>query len=143
MDDESAFTLRNVRVLGPVSANRRRYTREAMARALPMYDGAKVFLDHPENPNKGRSVKDLVGVLSGPKPDDNGLSADLILNPGNPYADAIAWLAKNRPSAIGLSHNAVGQGHTDAAGVFVVDHIVSVGSVDLVVDPATVKGLFS
>ena len=49
-----------------------------------MYDGAKVFLDHPENPNEGRSVKDLVGVLSGPKPDDNGLSADLTLNPEHP-----------------------------------------------------------
>ena len=140
--DAGDYTLRGVRVLGETSLNRRRYTREAMAAALPMYQGAKVFLDHPDNPSKSRSVKDLIGTLENVAPAAGGLSADLHLNPAHPYAAAIAWLAKNRPSAIGLSHNAIGEGETKD-GVFVVKRIVSVRSVDLVIDPATVRGLFS
>ena len=108
-----------------------------------MYAGAKVFLDHPDKPNVGRSVKDLIGVLGdSPAMDGNGVSSDLIINPSHPYAAAVVWLAKNKPGAIGLSHNAIGEGETKE-GVFVVNRIVSVRSVDLVIDPATVKGLFS
>ena len=57
------FVLRAVRVLGEKSANGRRYLPEAMRAALPMYLGAKVFLDHPDRPNVSRSVKDLIGTL--------------------------------------------------------------------------------
>ena len=52
VDDESAFILRNVRVLGPVSEPTAIH-QGGDGQALPMYDGAKVFLDHPENPTKG------------------------------------------------------------------------------------------
>ncbi len=142
LDTPKNYVPRGVRVLGETSLNRRRYSREAMGDALPMYQGAKVFLDHPDNPSKSRSVKDLIGTLENVALDGGGLSADLHLNPAHPYGPAAAWLGKNRPSAIGLSHNAVGEGKTEG-GVFVVNRIVSVRSVDLVIDPATVKGLFS
>ena len=136
------YTLVGVRVLGASSLNRRRYTAEAMADALPMYRNAKVFLDHPDRPNGSRSVRDLIGVLDNPEVEGDGLKADLALVPTHPFAPAIAWLAKNRPNALGLSHNAVGEGATEN-GTFTVRRIVSVRSVDLVIDPATVKGLFS
>jgi hypothetical protein len=138
------FLLKNARVLGAVSLNGRRYTREAMGAALSMYDGARVYLDHREPGKVGspRSVKDLIGTLEGPSLDDAGVLANMQINPEHPHARAIAWIAKNRPDAIGFSHDAVGQGET-VNGVFVIDRIVSVKSVDLVTDPATVAGLYS
>ena len=111
-----------MRVLGEKSANGRRYLPEAMRAALPMYLGAKVFLDHPDGPNVSRSVKDLIGTLENVAQDAGGLSADLHLNPEHPFAASVAWTAKNYPSAIGLSHNAVGEGETKD-GVFVVNRI--------------------
>ncbi|HMF12669.1 MAG TPA: hypothetical protein VKE94_10200, partial [Gemmataceae bacterium] len=51
-------------------------------------------------------------------------------------------MAERMDGAIGASHNAIGEGADDADGVFVVQHIAEVRSVDLVTEPATTKGLF-
>lgn len=139
--DEGEPVLRGVRVLGEDSRNRRRYTQQAMQDALPLYEGAKVYLDHPDHPTDTRKVDTLFGRLFNPRIENGGIVADLHYNPAHPKAKAILWFARNDPSALGLSHNAMGQGET-RDGVFEVHKIHSVRSVDLVAEPATTSGLF-
>jgi hypothetical protein len=50
--------------------------------------------------------------------------------------------AERMPGAYGLSHNAQCEGATDNDGVWVIDTIVEVRSVDLVADAGTTQGLF-
>lgn len=141
--DRKTSTIQNVKVLGFISANHRRYTPEAVAQAAPMYENIKVNIDHPESAsNDVRSLKDRFGKLTDIKMSDSGLWGNLIFNPNHPMAEAVLWWAENQPDCLGLSHMAIGQGDDDEDGVFVVSKILDVRSVDLVSDPATVNGLF-
>lgn len=139
--DGSPGLLRGVTVLGLSSRNRRRYTPEAAAGALALYEGALVNLDHPDRPDGPRSVRDRFGRLVNVRFEGGRVRADLRYNPEHPFASTLEWFATNDPGAIGLSHNAVGEGKEEA-GVFVVRKIVELRSVDLVAEPATTRGLF-
>lgn len=139
--DPDAGLVKRVKVLGYESLNRRRYTPEAAQSGLAFYEGARVNLDHAANPHATRGVRDRFGVLSQCTAEADGVWANLRYNPKHSYAEEFRWWAENAPDAIGLSHNAVGQGH-DEDGVFVVERILAVRSVDLVADPATTKSLF-
>jgi hypothetical protein len=130
-----------VTVLGLSSRNRRRYTPEAAAGALSLYEGALVNLDHPDRPDSPRSVRDRFGRLVNVRFENGRVTADLRYNSEHPFAATLEWFAKNDPDAIGLSHNAVGEGK-DVGGIFVVRKIVELRSVDLVAEPATTRGLF-
>jgi hypothetical protein len=133
--------LRGVTVLGLSSRNRRRYTPEAATGALRLYQGAFVNLDHPDRPDGPRSVRDRFGRLVNVRFEGGRVKADLRYNPEHPFAATLEWFARNDPGAIGLSHNAVGEGKEED-GVFVVRKIVELRSVDLVAEPATTRGLF-
>lgn len=139
--DGDAGLLRGVTVLGLSSRNRRRYTQEAAVSALPLYEGALVNLDHPDRPESPRSVRDRFGRLVNVRFDGGKVKADLRYNPEHPFASTLEWFAHNDPGAIGLSHNAIGEGK-DESGIFVVKKIVELRSVDLVAEPATTRGLF-
>jgi hypothetical protein len=144
VNDAKAGVIKDVKILGLESANRRRYTEEAVVAAIGMYEGCKVNLDHPAgNPNASRRVKDRFGKLVNVQFTNGELRGDLRFNPEHKMAGSIRWFAENEPESLGLSHNAIGMGKTDAAGVFVIDKIISVRSVDLVADPATTKSLFA
>lgn len=134
--------LKNVKILGFDSQNRRRYTQQAAQQAVSLYEGCKSNLDHPEgNPASSRRIKERFGWLQNVRVDDQGVWGDLAFNPKKAIAEEIRWWAENRPDAIGLSHNAIGQGET-RNGIFVVEKIVSVRSVDVVADPASTRGLY-
>jgi hypothetical protein len=139
--DGPAGLLRGVTVLGLSSRNRRRYTPEAVAGARGLYEGTPVNLDHPDRPDGPRSVRDRFGRLVNVRFEGDRLKADLRYNPEHPFAATLEWFAENDPGALGLSHNAVGEGK-DEGGVFVVRKIVALRSVDLVAEPATTRGLF-
>ena len=130
----------NVKILGDISQNGRIYTTEAKTRALPMYEGIKVNIDHPDNPHKSRHLRDRFGKIKNPRMVGSGMYGDLIFNPHHELAESIKWLAENMPDCLGLSHNAVGQGNEEN-GVFHVGNIVKVRSVDIVSDPATTISL--
>jgi hypothetical protein len=52
-----------------MSKNRNRYGRKALQEAAPLYEGAKIFLDHQEETRRfGRSVKDQAGFLKNVQP---------------------------------------------------------------------------
>ena len=137
--DESAPVIRHVKILGWESKNRRRYLSESVQ--SEQYADKVINLNHPDGPNKQRQVQDRFGWFEGVIKDDSGMWGNLHYNPKHPYAEQFAWLAKHKPSLVGLSHDAVGTGHTKD-GVFVVEKVIEVKSVDLVADPATTKGLF-
>jgi len=131
----------NVKVLGWESTNRRRYVREAAQAALPLYEGAWVNIDHPTDENEPVSALRRFGRLKGVEVRESGIYArQLTYNPKHPFAETFAYWVANDPSAVGLSHNAVGEGEMKD-GIFVVNKINAVDSVDIVADPATTKGL--
>jgi hypothetical protein len=100
-----------------------------------------VYLNHPAGNGGQRTVQDKFAWIEGAAKVGADWRGNIHYNPKHPFAEQFAWLAKNKPSLIGLSHDAVGQGRTEN-GVFIVEKVISVKSVDLVADPATTKGLF-
>ncbi len=138
VDVENAV-LRNVRVLGYTSKNRRRYTKSAVSKAASKYEGRQVFYDH--NGDNERSVGDLAGHLRNIHVGDDGLRGDLALLKSDPRSARILELAVSAPHLVGLSHVADGDVEDDATGQ-VVTRIDTVFSVDLVTRPASTNGLF-
>lgn len=140
--DREAGVIRGVKIIGLVSENGRRYTQEALRRAIPMYEGRVVRIDHPAKPNENRAVFSTFGRLTHVKEDpEGGLRGDLEFLKEHDAAAFICEMAERMPENFGLSHNAEGDGKT-IDGIFWVNEIVSVRSVDLVSEPATTSGLF-
>lgn len=141
--DRKHGVIRNVKVLGLVSENGRRYLPEAVKEAADLYEGVRVNVDHPEGkPTDQRSAYDRFGKLENIRwVEGEGLYGDLVFLRSHPMAERICEAAERMPDVFGLSHNAGGDGDYDKNGVFVVSNIVEVRHVDLVADPATTKSL--
>jgi hypothetical protein len=140
--DAAAGIIRGVKVVGHESKNGRTYTREALRAAIDMYEGAKVNVNHPAGQGgQPRDYRDRIGSLRNVREESDGLYADLHYNPEHANAKQLAWDAQNAPENLGLSHNTYGR-TTTKNGRTIVEAIFKVHSVDLVADPATVKGLF-
>ncbi len=141
--DNAQGVLFGVKILGLKSKNNREYPIETLKKAMPLYENARVNLDHPEgDPRRPRSYQDRLGVIRQVRIEENdGLFADFHFNPKHPLADQLLWDAEHAPSNVGFSHNveAVLVREPDRT---VVREIVAVRSVDLVADPATTSGLF-
>ncbi|MDO4574041.1 MAG: hypothetical protein Q4D98_02380 [Planctomycetia bacterium] len=135
--------LRNVKILGLVSRNGRRYPSETLREAVSLYEEAKVNVDHPRgNPLAPRDYRDRLGNIRNVTFHENeGLFADLHFNPRHDLAEQLAWDAEHAPGNVGFSHNirALTENANDG---LVVKKILTVQSVDLVADPATTSGLF-
>lgn len=138
--DRQRGVLHNVKVLGLESKNNRRYSVEAVRRAVPLYEGVRVHVDHPDNLARTRSYKTQIGSLKSVHVAD-GLRGDLHINLGHAVASQLLWDAENAPENVGLSHNIEARTHS-RAGVTIIEEIVAVRSVDIVPNPATTSGLF-
>lgn len=139
--DEANSVIRNVRVLGLVSANGREYDRGGVKAAIPLYQGRVVNANHSARPGESRSVYDRCGWLKDVREDrDGGLRADLHYLKSHPIAGPLVEAARRNPSLFGLSHTARGR-ETQREGKTVIESIQSVSSVDIVAEPATVAGL--
>lgn len=140
--DQATGIVRGVKVLGFKSANGRVYRESAVSRAIRMYEGAKVNVDHPEGANdKPRSYGDRFGHLRAIRQESDGLYGDLHFNPKHRLAEQFAWDAEHAAENVGLSHNVMARTSKEN-GQVVVEEILKVNSVDLVADPATTRGLF-
>jgi hypothetical protein len=141
--DRAAAVIRGVKVLGLDSQNGRSYLPAALAAAVPLYEGAKVNVNHAKgHPTAPRDYQDRIGRLRGVHARAGaGLFGDLHLNPRHALAEQLLWDAAHAPENVGFSHNV--QARTaQREGRTVVESIVAVHSVDLVADPATTRGLF-
>src|SRR5258708_4388977 len=69
--DEANYTVPVVLIKPGWSANSRYYSRDMLARAVPAFEGAKAFADHPGNAEQKdrpeRSVKDITGYYTNVK----------------------------------------------------------------------------
>jgi hypothetical protein len=148
--DREAGVIHQVKVIGYESVNgmegmrgvnRRVYTRDALARATPLYEGAVVNVDHATKPGEQRSAYDRLGTLRNVYLGEDGLYADLHLLKSHPLAERLLEAAEKLPELFGMSHSseAIGEVKGDA---FLVTEIQRVNSVDLVADPATTNSLF-
>lgn len=144
-----AIVIEGVKLLGERSVNvnadgtRNVYTPEARASAIPLYEGAKVFADHPPRATPGaeRSMRDQVGRVRNAKALPDGNYGELWLNPKHPLAESIAWDAEHAPDSLGMSHNAVGEGRVEGSNR-VITAITRVRSNDVVCAAATTTSLF-
>jgi hypothetical protein len=142
--DREAGVIRGVKLLGLESSNGRTYLKEPVARAIGLYEGAKVNVDHPhDKPDGPRSYGDRMGIVENVRIEQGagGLRGDFRANPKHALWEQLAWDAEHSPQSVGFSHNIVGKTSTKG-GKTVVEEISRVTSVDLVADPATTRGLF-
>jgi len=135
--------IEGVLLCGGTSANRRRYRREAFAGdRIKRYEGRPVYIDH--GPASGtRGYRDQVGWVEKPRLRGDGMPVgDIALKPTHPDTPSILFDAEHRPANCGMSHVAHCKTGRSADGWEDVDEVVEVESVDVVVDPATTRGLF-
>ena len=129
-----------VKILGLESRNGRTYTAECMAKAMPLYEGAKVNVNHTKAGNP-RPYQDRIGTMKGIIAKPDGLYADFHFNPKHALAEQLLWDCEHSPGNVGFSHDVEAQ-TSRKNGRVVVEAISKVSSVDLVADPATTSGLF-
>src|SRR5574337_1960275 len=88
--DKAKGILRDVKVLGFTSVKKRNYQRNAVEKALPLYDGIRVNLDHvrgdgPDLRAPAVSIRNRFGRLFAPRLEPDGLYANLRYNPKHEY----------------------------------------------------------
>jgi hypothetical protein len=138
--DRERGVIPGVKLLGTVSKKGRVYPPAVIARALPLYEGMRVNIDHVD-PGQRRSLRDRIGLVKNVTLKEDGLYGDFHFNPRHALAEQIAWDAENAPQNLGFSHDTRG-GSRSAGGKVVVESIDKVLSVDLVANPATTNSLF-
>lgn len=139
--DKDKGVIRNVKILGSDSNNNRLYPLDVLKRAVHLYEGMKVNVNHGDMPGSRRDLEDRIGVLRNVKVQEDGLFGDLHFNPKHRFADQLIWNAENDPNNIGFSHDATCR-HSRKNGVMIIEEIQVVKCVDLVGQPATTVGLF-
>jgi hypothetical protein len=140
--DRPAGVIRGVKLLGLESRNGRSYLPEALAQAVPLYEDAKVHVNHPKAAAAGpRDYQDRIGTVRNVAAQADGLFGDFHFNPKHQLAEQLLWDAEHAPENVGFSHNVEAR-TTRRGDRTVVEAIVRVTSVDLVADPATTRGLF-
>lgn len=134
-----------------MSANRNFYSRGVLESALPLYEKARIYLDHQNEPTRfGRSTRDLAGFVkdvrgvmlaqeAGGEPIYALVGTAVVTKKATREELLEAWEA-GEPSLYGLSHDVKASGkvyqHTDGEPAVRVDAIKKVESVDFVTNPA-------
>lgn len=141
--NDETKVVNNVCLLSPVSRNGYRYTDEAMAKAIALYNGVQVYISHPtieEMKTGRRDIMRLAGKVTTPRFESGKIRGDVVTLPdvhGQKFYD----VAKTMPESVGCSHVADIDVTRDN-GELLVESIKQVFSVDLVASPATNKNMF-
>ncbi len=144
--DTQAGIIYGVKVLGPRSRNGRVYEDSAIRKALPLYEGVTVNINHVRpDPKTGahveRPMQDRWGVLRNVRYVEGSIYADLHYIKSHPMTKQLVEAAQRFPEIFGLSHDAGGDEQIIDGERRVVE-MYEVKSVDVVADPATNEGLF-
>jgi hypothetical protein len=135
--------VRGVLLCGATSANRRRYKKEAFAGArVKRYNGVPVYLNHGDGRSPRRYEDRIAKVVNARHRADGMPIGDLEVRPKHPFAEAFLDDATHDPTSLGMSHVAHCATETARDGWEDVREVAEVESVDVVLDPATTKGLF-
>lgn len=134
-----------------LSANRNLYTRDVLEPAAPLYEGARIYLNHEEDPRRfGRDAKDVLGFIKDVQPvlmaRESGDAAPMFALAGTACITK-RWFREEmldahrmgKPDLYGLSHDVRAKHQMvslpDGAAVK-VEAIQKVASVDVVTNPA-------
>ena len=141
--DIESGVIRNVKIIGKVSKNGRVYSDEALKNAVPLYENAPVYIDHPSRmeAKTERSLREQVGNIRDPRWTPDGNYGDLHLYQNHADYKLLVERATKDKNGFGLSHNADGECRRTKGGE-ICESIENVRSVDIVGKPATTIGLF-
>lgn len=136
-----------------LSKNRNNYGRKVLQEAAPLYEGARVYLDHQEDARRfGRSTKDVAGFLKDVQPvlmrsraAEAGaapifaLAGTMVVTKAAVREELLDAWNEGMANLFGLSHDVTAESQTVAApggAYYDVTRIEAVKSVDLVTNPA-------
>lgn len=139
--DKEKGIIHGVKILGLESKNGRVYSEAAVAKAMPLYEGARSNVDHAKT-GESVSYTARIGSLRNVRAGEGGLYADFHFNPKHALAEQLMWDAENAPGNVGFSHDVQAKTKRGADGRVVIEEIAKVASVDLVANPATTNGLY-
>ncbi len=139
--DRAAGVIRGVVILpgNKRTANGNIYTDAALRKAVPLYENAKMFIDHDRS-KPVRSVRDLGGVYRNVRVEESKMKGDLHIRPS--MKDQVIEIAEMNAPGVALSIVDKGSGeHKD--GTFVVEDWVGTRrSADLVSEASSNENLF-
>lgn len=144
VDRSGAYpVVRDVLLCGPVSANKRRYLKAAFeGDRVKRYNDRPAFLNHGTG-RDARRYEDKVATIENARVRADGMPVgDLAVNPKHPFAEALLFDAEHKPGSVGMSHVAHCETRVASDGWVEVTELVEAESVDVVVGPATTKGLY-
>jgi hypothetical protein len=143
-DQKNKLLVKNVAWLGSKSKNGYTYTQEALRKAQSLFEGVKLFINHPSKEEEStgrRDVMKLAGIGTRPRFVEGKLRGDAELLPDT-WGEKFWNIAKLMPEAAGMSQNATGKMKKGGDGAMQVEEITKVFSVDLVANPATTSSMF-
>lgn len=134
--------IENVAILSQNSVNGRIYSDEVQVGALDLFENMKSFKDHGDVYE--RKIDDLIGKFNNVKfnKNDHKTYGDLKLIENTNIATKLKEIAKSMPEVAGISIHVAAKYHLDEDDTEIIDEIVKAYSGDLVIEPATTKGLF-
>jgi len=143
--DKKNMIVHNVVFLGPNSSRGYTYKEEAIQEALPLFEGATMYIDHQseESVEKGdvRSVHELLGQAKNARVVGDKVRGDMHLVNTADIRNNIFPIMEHFKDQIGNSLAGFGE-KVKENGKEVVVKITHVNSIDLVTRPGTTSGLF-
>lgn len=143
---DDPWCIPNVKILGLVSKNGRRYSEQCLREAVSLYEGKPLCNDHPSGDVESRNPDDVLGYFRNVRfQAGDGLRADLHFTRRGELAESVKIASKDNPKLYGFSHNIPRGGSVsriDSSGTQIVESITKVNSIDLVTKPATTDGMF-
>lgn len=129
------------------------YAPEAFREALPLYEGASVFLDHPtfKTEANGQRVpiategrtRDLIGCARNVRVEADGVYGDVHYIKSHPYAEMLAEVAEKMPDKFCASHEAYFDNPVLKNGRIVLTKLVGLDGIAITSDKGgTTHGLF-
>jgi hypothetical protein len=136
--------IRDVLFCGQSSANKRRYKSTAFDPNKKIYEGKPVCIDHAERGKPAeRGFRDKVAWVENERRRADGMPmGDIGVNPKHADAESFLWAAEHKPDYCGMSHRASILTSNSSDGWEDVEQVVEVSSLDVVIDPATTRGIF-
>lgn len=136
--DNKSRTLSNAVLMKPRSANGYTYTNRALQQFVEKAGKPKSYFDHSMWNDFNRPVRDLAGFIDNIRLEGDAIRGDAHIAPVE-HGDMVLWFAELQPNVVGFS--AVSEAIMNDEESEVLE-ILQVISIDIVTNPATVKGLF-
>ncbi len=70
------------------------FSPEALRGSLPLWEGVETFVDHTPEPRQGHSLRDLAGICTGPRYDEERKGVVVRLRPSGPSAALLQELGR-------------------------------------------------